>query len=396
MITFCVLTGRAGGENESFLFHAANMDSPLYCPLLIVVAVAAAAPGTISHTHANSDTAPRHALPVPDATPSTAIAHSNHGVNNVVPDGGSMHGVADPLTITGPTALSCDYRLVEETRYSTFGTHFLGSIGLTSGSSLCTNAYISGLNPNMTLQDFVNQNASQIRALAEADLLPVVNRTPGSLVVLDIEKPVLYDTMGTWNASLLQHVVAAVRMRVNVVKALLPGVNVALYNQHVPAANDTQAWDGYKRASQLGLWDDVSHLVPVLYLGGEVDAGAWAQEQLTLASQISNSTGHHVPLAPFLSWKYFGTKRGVAGCAVTPSDAAALIDAIEAVATQIPPQPTPIPIVHWWAGTDMEYANTTVDHKACPINYTQASWLRAVRVVPAHCKPFSVVPLELA
>ena len=58
------------------------------------------------------------------------------------------------------------------------------------------------------------------------------------------------------------------RLRIRTARSLFPKSTVALYNQRM-RTNSSAALEGYRRASRLGLYDDVSHLIPVLYLKGD-------------------------------------------------------------------------------------------------------------------------------
>ena len=268
---------------------------------------------------------------------------------------------------------TCDFRLVEETRYTSFN---LASLGLnTRGKSLCANGYFSGTHGgNETLDDFLAQSEAYIRN-ETLKLIPALAGGAQStdLVVLDIEKPVDFQALWQYDDSLLASVVAALRMRVRVVRSLVPHAPLALYGQHT-SSNATVA-AGYTRAVQLGLFDDVDYLAPVLYLGStHQNASHFAEEQLGATARfLTTSKGAHIPMAPLLSWLLFPS-RVVASYAQTRD----LLDAIDRLSGVLQPQPNPLPIVHFWSGRDNDTsANGTA----------QLEWLSGGNIVPKRCLP---------
>jgi hypothetical protein len=163
---------------------------------------------------------------------------------------------------------TCDWRLVQQNVYSSLGD--LPSLGLSSGESICWGGHWCGAGNRLSLTQFVMMNASTVRSLMgqpHPNSTAPVTRNVTSMIILDIEQPVPYSDLHKMNDTLLAAVVAAVRLRVRTAQELFPYATVALYNQRMDP-DSTAALKGYHRASLLGMYDEVSHLVPVLYLKG--------------------------------------------------------------------------------------------------------------------------------
>ena len=294
-----------------------------------------------------------------------------------------------------PSTACADWRLVQQDEYSRLAD--LPRLGLSSGESICWGGHWCGAGDKLDLAQFVAMNASTVRALmATPDKKPSANASgptthanTTSLIVLDIEHPLSFSTMGEMSDTLLASVVAAVRLRIRTARSLFPKSTVALYNQRM-RTNSSAALEGYRRASRLGLYDDVSHLIPVLYLKGDGSSAVEEVEaQLRAAATITNSTGGHIPLAPFLSWLYFGSSGAERYCAVSNSDARAVTAVIERLSRELPPQPRPIPIVHLWSGSDTWRPRGSLGKNCTGWRATCAEdeWLEKTEIVPKRCRP---------
>ena len=169
-----------------------------------------------------------------------------------------LHATLVTLAVAGTT---CDFRATEETRYTAFN---LTSLGInTKGRSICANGYFSGSTGHpQTLSDFLGQSEEYVRTQT-LKLVPALagGAETTDLIVLDIEYPVQYNDLWQYPDSLLASVVAAVRMRVQVARSIVPHAPLSFYGQHI-SSNATIA-EGYARAAKLGLYDDVDYLVPV-------------------------------------------------------------------------------------------------------------------------------------
>ena len=203
----------------------------------------------------------------------------------------------------------------------------------------------------MTLQDVIDAPNATIRANALKIAAHTINGTDTtSLVILDLEYPIQYNEMWFYNDSLLAAIVGAVRRRVQITQTIFPRAPIALYDEH--AQLNATVLEGYRRASALGLWDDVALLIPVLYMGGARFENATNRtiEVLTAtAGHKTTSRGAAIPMAPVASWLYFPNQ-----CAMPFAVAHEILATIERLSYTLPPQPTPFPIVHFWSGKDNE------------------------------------------
>ena len=281
--------------------------------------------------------------------------------------------LAASAVVVAAAAPTCDFRLAEESRYTNFNLSLLGLN--TRGKSLCANGYFSGsTGKSQTLDDFLAQSEAYVRN-ETLKLLPVLAGGARStdLLVLDIERPVDYNALWQYDDGLLASVVAAVRMRLRVVRSLVPRAPLALYGQQT-SSNATVA-AGYVRAAQLGLFDDVDYLAPVLYLGSaDQNASHLAEERLGATSRfLTTSKGAHIPMAPLLSWLLFPSRR-----AASYTQTHDLLDAIDRLSGVLQPQPNPLPIVHFWSGRDNDTSASGV---------TQLEWLNGANIVPRLCLP---------
>jgi hypothetical protein len=133
-------------------------------------------------------------------------------------------------------------------------------------------------------------------------------------------------------------------------------------------------------AAAVGLFDDVDFLVPVLYLGGGMNAADHTRTVMQSSAQITDSHGNHIPLAPMLSWVYFsnGTDNN---CAVSQSDVTAVVNTIEQLKVEWATTGTNItvPVVQLWSGQDAETS-------ACADHTSQEQWLKNTKIVPDNCK----------
>lgn len=136
-----------------------------------------------------------------------------------------------------------------------------------AGGQICTNADTAGAGKAVTLQQYLAMDRIQITKTMRQRLLPKVRGGTATtdIVILDIESPKGVRGYGELNDTMLAAVVKATQLRLQVARSLMPHAGLALY---ATALNSTPAAiQAYRRARMLGLWDDVTHLVPVLYTG---------------------------------------------------------------------------------------------------------------------------------
>ena len=88
----------------------------------------------------------------------------------------------------------------------------------------------------MSLEDFLAQDATAVRAMVSQNVLPVVHGGAGTtaLLVIDIEEPARPDGFHALNHSTLVRVVDALRLRVAELKHAMPHCSVSFYGN--PAA----------------------------------------------------------------------------------------------------------------------------------------------------------------
>lgn len=173
------------------------------------------------------------------------------------------------LLSAGGATLPCEYWLTEESDNGDYSKLDVRELGFQTNRSVCTNADDAGAGKAITLQQYIQLGRAQLTKLMRERLLPKVRGGAATtdIVILDIESPkgVHPRGYGELNNTLLAAVVKATRLRLQVARSLMPHAGLALY---ATALNTTpKAIQAYRRARDLGLWDEVTHLVPVLYTG---------------------------------------------------------------------------------------------------------------------------------
>eukprot|EP01044_Picomonas_judraskeda_P010451 COSAG03_NODE_1344_length_4287_cov_2823.215377_3_plen_238_part_00 len=195
---------------------------------------------------------------------------------------------------------------------------------------------------------------------------------------MDLESPVNPGNLSAYNASELARVVKAIRLRVCLTRQIFPRATLGIYGTTIgiwlPGSEQ-----GLLAAAKLGLFDDIDYLIPVLYLGKGMDAAAHTETVLRASAKVTDSTGKFVPMAPLLSWIYFGAADN--DCAVSQADTTAVVQTIEKLKAEWDPSRNgSIPIVQLWSGSDAETS-------ACADKESQHKWLETTKIVPANCIP---------
>ena len=276
---------------------------------------------------------------------------------------------------------TCDYRLVQESKYSGFN---LSSVGITTDTSICMNGFMSGAG-GTSIEAFVAQSEEYVRALAIKDILPKVKggANTTSQIMLDIEKPVdrrKFHHPGRncpnkpcYNDTLAAAVAKALALRVKVAHDVFPHAKISLYGTTV----NTEPWEmgGYLRMAALGAYDGVDYIVPVLYLGTGMNATNHTSYVLSASSMITDTSGTPIPMAPLMSWIWFGNPHR--GCEISFAQAHEMLDVI---ATW---NETRLPIVSFWSGSDTSGSNTTCG--AGHPSLTQFEWMTQAQIVPERC-----------
>jgi len=212
-----------------------------------------------------------------------------------------------PLSPLSPTPLShegtCDFRLSESTRYSAWGPE-LSHLGVSTNTSININGEHLGSGKDVTLEAFLAQDAATVREMVRASVLPVVlgGARTTNLLVIDIEAPARPDGLYALNETALRRVVTALRLRIAVLRQLMPHCRLSFYGAPT-RLHIAQAVAGYRRASRIGLFDELDYTTPSLYLSPGQDPTATTHSVLAAAAQIRRSDGQPLPLAPFISCK---------------------------------------------------------------------------------------------
>jgi hypothetical protein len=149
--------------------------------------------------------------------------------------------------------------------------------------------------------------------------------------------------------------------------------------EYAPRRPTPRPTDGpCSRAAALGAF----YTVPVLYLGPGMNASAHTIDVLTSSSMIRTRAGAAVPMAPLLSWIFFGPGSPQSRCAVPVAETQSVLDAVVKLNNMLEPQPLPIPVVSFWSGSDADTVNTT---HCSPV--AQLAYLTGGHFVPARCLP---------
>ena len=269
---------------------------------------------------------------------------------------------------------TCDYRLVQEAKYSAFN---LSSVGIATKRSICMNGYMSGAG-GTSIEAFVAQSEDDVRARAIKYILPRVQGGTNTTnqIILDIEKPVERrkfhhprncspESAPCYNDTLAAAVAKALALRVSVAHDVFPHATISLYGTTV----NTEPWamGGYLRMAALGAYDGLDYIVPVLYLGQGMNATNHTEYVLTASSLLK------IPMAPLMSWIWFGGHG--TGCVVSFAQAHEMLDVLARW------DATQLPVVSFWSGSD------TAGHNACAghLNISQFEWLSQGKLVPERC-----------
>ena len=240
-----------------------------------------------------------------------------------------------------PSSKVCDFRLALESdaqknyaaNRSVYSTNrsFYESLGVKTTSAVCVNAQNVGpgkpkdachkhCNTSCcvgSIYEYIDQSDTTIQKCWDESNL-ANELTPDGIVILDLEHPPEAHPRHWWAASdaLLRGIVNATRRRFNIVRQSLPHAKLGLYGTYVhdspfgfyqDAAWEQTKLSGYQRASQMGVFDDIDILVPVLYLGPHMfdDAYNTTLERLNVSSQIKRSNGSAMPMWPNLRYATF-------------------------------------------------------------------------------------------
>jgi hypothetical protein len=281
-------------------------------------------------------------------------------------------GMALAAGIAAPPG-TCDFRLAESSQYSQWARP-LAELGVGASSMININGKLLGCGRNVSLSAFLAQTPEEVRRMVAQRVVPIVmgGINTSSLLVVDIEKPVRPDHFWQYNDTTLRNVVKALRLRLSTLLQIMPNATVSMYGAPT-RLHLRQSETGYRRASELGLFDDVNYTTPSLYLSPGQDPANITQEVLAAATSVTRVSGEPVPLAPFLSWVHEGSPNSSHyHCAVT---AAAMQTQLRVLARAGRKR---VPIIAWFDGSD----NKT---DMCGNFANQLQWMKRNKFVPERC-----------
>jgi hypothetical protein len=298
-------------------------------------------------------------------------------------------------------ALPCEYWLCEESATGPYSKLNVSALGLKANATISMNANTFGAGKTMpfpngtlskvplTLRDFLEFNRSALKRIMTQRMLPKVvgGAATTNVVILDLEYPFQYVhpcQWGTLNASTLAAVVNATRLRIQVARELMPKAGVALYAtvRGFDGCSGPGPMAGFQRAAALGVFDDLTHLVPVLYMGSKTDAPAAVAATLAATLTLRPRDNRTLPMVVLLSWMLVDGRRE--GCALEYPRLRNLLGAVAEFETA---NPGHVGAIALWSGSDDE---TSAPTKVCGKMDRQMSyyqWLYGAHIVPGGCMP---------
>lgn len=171
-----------------------------------------------------------------------------------------------------------------------------------------------------TVEQFLSYSEHQIRSQLNVYLTanPTLSPQAKDLIILDMEHPVHPKDLGKYKGAQQTQIVEAFKTRIKVVRQQFPKAKLSIYGVILPnpqgdssTAKFKQMMQGYIRAGQLGMFDDLDYLSPVLYLRfapGEKTYNyieAYTRQGLEASREVQTSKGMQLRLVPFLSPKVF-------------------------------------------------------------------------------------------
>lgn len=147
---------------------------------------------------------------------------------------------------------------------------------------------------------------------------PEIDRDTDGIVIIDMESPVHPRDWWTYEDPDQLAILNAVKMRINVAHTLLPNAKLSLYGVAFPHRlgdnNDPDfiaRMETFARASDEGVFDNLTYLTPVLYIRyGPSDTSyasiaAYTQQGIEASRQITKSDGRLFRVVPIMFPKVF-------------------------------------------------------------------------------------------
>ena len=236
---------------------------------------------------------------------------------------------ASPAAVTAAAAAAaaaagvvpCEYWLCEESATGGYSKLNVSALGLQTNRTIAVNANTFGAGKTMpfpngslshvplTLRDYLAFTRSELRSIMTLRLLPKVlgGAATTNVVILDLEYPFQYVHPCQWgqlNASTLAAVVNATRLRIQVARELMPKAGLALYAtvRGFDGCTGPGPMAGFHRAAALGVFDDLTHLVPVLYMGSKTNAPQAVASTLEATLTLRPRDNRTLPMVILLSW----------------------------------------------------------------------------------------------
>ena len=295
----------------------------------------------------------------------------------------------------------CDYWIMQESNAGGYSKLNLTSLGLQTHRTISVNGDDFGAGKTMPFEngtlskvpmglvEYTNATfftPSLLKSLIIKRMVPRINggQSSTNVIVLDLEYPFPWVhpcEYGTLNQSTLAAVVKATRTRIHVIRQVFPNAGLALYS--TAGCTDPTALKGYERAAALGLFDELTHLVPVLYMGAKTIATKVAFNGLN-ASLACQPHGRSLPMLPLFTWLVSRKSGGKFYACSLAFDR--LHNEMRAVLQWASDHPeNQIAAMAFWTPSDDSGSGPT---RECGRNSRQmsyAQWLAEARIVPRDC-----------
>jgi len=239
----------------------------------------------------------------------------------------------------------------------------------------------------LTLHDYLEFTRSELKNIMTLRLLPKVlgGAATTNVVILDLEYPFQYVHPCQWgqlNASTLAAVVNATRLRIQVARELMPKAGLALYAtvRGFDGCTGPGPMAGFHLAAALGVFDDLTHLVPVLYMGSTTNAPQAVATTLEASYSLRTTYNRTLPMVILLSWVLVDGRRE--GCALEYSHLQNLLSAVDSFEAE---HTGSVGAVAFWSGSDTSSSAPTQVCGKMDKQRTYDDWLQHANIVPGYC-----------